>query len=86
MILAGFKLTIIGMGIVFIFLTILVFMVKITGRILARETTKELEELRLTSRTKLKKQKKGIAYEEDDILVAVISAAISAHHVNVESH
>jgi sodium pump decarboxylase gamma subunit len=86
MILAGFKLTFIGMGIVFIFLTILVCMVKITGRLLARETKKELEKLNVTFRTKMKKQKKEIAHEEDEILVAVISAAISAHHTNVESH
>jgi len=86
MILVGFKLTFIGMGIVFIFLTILVSLVKITGRLLAKETTKELEALRVVSRAKLKKQKKEIAHEEDEILVAVISAAISAHHTNVESH
>jgi sodium pump decarboxylase gamma subunit len=86
MILVGFKLTFIGMGIVFIFLTILVYLVKITGRLLAKETTKELEALRVVSRAKLKKLKKEIAHEEDEILVAVISAAISAHQTNVANH
>ncbi len=84
MIFAGIKLMFIGMGIVFVFLVILVYTIKLSHRLLAKQTKKELEELRAASRGRLKKRREEIIRGEDKILVAVISAAVAAHHANIE--
>ena len=84
MILAGLKLMLMGMGIVFIFLAILVCTMKLTQRLLAKQTKKEFEEQRLASRGKLKKRREEMINSEDKILVAVISAAVAAHHASIK--
>jgi sodium pump decarboxylase gamma subunit len=84
MILVGIKLMFIGMAIVFIFLVLLVYTIKLSHRLLAGQTRKELEALRAVSGGKLKKRKEEIIREEDEILVAVISAAVAAHHANIK--
>jgi len=49
MIIAGLKLTILGMGVVTIFLLILVLIVSISSRLLGEESTKERIKLERTS-------------------------------------
>lgn len=75
MILTGAKLTFIGMGIVFIFLIILIYIIKLAARLLAKQTERELAELMAASRAKAKEREKALVHEDEGILVAVISAA-----------
>jgi sodium pump decarboxylase gamma subunit len=77
MIIAGLKLTFLGMTVVFFFLLLLVLCVKISFRLLSAANAKEMAE---TEASKLLKKRRSFTIRaEDELLVAVISAAIAAH-------
>lgn len=76
MIIAGLKLTILGMGVVTCFLLILVLIVSISSRLLGEESTKEQIKLDKDER---RRRKRGASGKEDGTLVAVISAAVAAY-------
>ncbi|MCK5882181.1 MAG: OadG family protein [Bacteriovoracaceae bacterium] len=68
MVFEGLKLTILGMSVVFIFLVILVFIIKLNSKLCAKSTSRELDAL---NREPIAPQPSS-----DGNLVAVISAAI----------
>ncbi|MBC2712139.1 MAG: OadG family protein [Desulfosarcina sp.] len=76
MIVAGLKLTLLGMTVVFLFLLVLTLLIKISFRFLSAGSARELAEMEATE---LNKKKRSFFRAEDDVLVAVISAAIAAH-------
>ncbi|WP_319523785.1 OadG family protein [uncultured Desulfosarcina sp.] len=76
MILAGVKLTLLGMTVVFLFLIILVLAVKLSFRFLSAISARELFEIEAAA---LKKKRRPVVKTDDAVLVAVISAAIAAH-------
>ena len=76
MILAGLKLTVLGMGIVICFLLLLVFFINVARSVLAAGSARELAEMEASDLRKRKKNSDGTEHER---LVAIISAAIAAH-------
>lgn len=76
MIVAGIKLTLLGMTVVFFFLLLLVLSVKISFRFLSAGSARELAEMEAAE---LNKKKRSFFKTEDNVLVAIISAAIAAH-------
>jgi sodium pump decarboxylase gamma subunit len=76
MILAGVKLTLLGMTVVFLFLTVLVLTVKLSFRFLSAESAREFAEIEAAA---LYKKRRSAEPKDDAVLVAVISAAIAAH-------
>jgi len=76
MIIAGLKLTILGMGVVTFFLLLLILIMNISYKLLAGQTIKEMAEIEAAD---LRKRKRSVPAKEENVLVAVISAAISAH-------
>jgi sodium pump decarboxylase gamma subunit len=76
MILAGFKLTLLGMAVVFFFLLLLILFVKISYRFLGSVSVREIAEIEAAE---LKKRKRSDLAADDEKLVAIISAAIAAH-------
>ncbi|MCG6907905.1 MAG: OadG family protein [Desulfobacteraceae bacterium] len=77
MIIAGLKLALLGMAVVFFFLLLLVFCIKISFRLFSALNARELAEMETA---KLRKRRRPPAIKpEDEVLVAVISAAIAAH-------
>lgn len=77
MILAGVKLTILGMTVVFLFLMLLIFAIKISFRFLSAGSARELAEMEAAEMNK--KKRSQFKTTEDGVLVAIISAAVSAH-------
>jgi len=77
MILAGVKLTLLGMTVVFFFLTVLVLSIKLSFRFLSAGSAKELAEIEAAALSK--KRRSVVKINENAVLVAVISAAIAAH-------
>jgi len=77
MILAGVKLTLLGMTVVFFFLTVLVLSIKLSFRFLSAGSAKELAEIEAAALNK--KRRSAVKINENAVLVAVISAAIAAH-------
>jgi len=77
MIVAGLKLTILGMTVVFCFLMLLILSIKISFRFLSAGSARELAEMEAAELNK--KRRSLIKTTEDKILVAIISAAVSAH-------
>jgi sodium pump decarboxylase gamma subunit len=75
MIIAGLKLTVLGMGVTFLFLVILVLLIKISYFILAARNAKELTEIEAAE---CKKRKKT-ALAEEKLVAAIIGAAIATH-------
>lgn len=75
MIIAGLKLTILGMAVVICFLLLLVLIMNISFKLLGARSAKEQAEL---IAAELKRQKRT-APAEENLLVAVISAAVAAH-------
>ena len=75
MVIEGLKLTVLGMGMVFIFLVLLVSFIHLTSYLLAGITQKELAFLEEESMKNASTQKGG----DKSTLVAVIAAAISAY-------
>lgn len=76
MIIAGIKLTFLGMGVVILFLLLLVLVINISHKFLAAGSAKELTEMEAAE---LRKRKKAALAAEDKMLVAIISAAVAAH-------
>ncbi len=76
MILAGVKLTFLGMAVVFLFLFVLVLSIKLSYRFLSAASTRELAEIEAAE---LNKKKRLLAKSDNTVLVAVISAALAAH-------
>ncbi len=76
MIFAGLKLTLLGMAVVFSFLLLLILFVKISYWFLSAGSAKELA---AAEAAELNKKRRSLIGKEDDVLVAVISAAIAAH-------
>ena len=76
MITAGLKLTLLGMTVVFFFLLLLILFVKISYWFLSAGSARELA---LMEAAELDKKKRSNMRTKDDLLVAIISAAISAH-------
>jgi len=72
------------MGIVFLFLILLVYCVKLSGRILVKQTERELTELKTMAKSNLKARKEATSFLEDERSVAAISAAIQAHHTHMQ--
>jgi sodium pump decarboxylase gamma subunit len=78
MIVAGLKLTILGMTVVFFFLMLLILSIKISFRFLSAGSARELAEMEAAELSK--KKRSLIKTTENNVLVAIISAAVSAHH------
>ncbi|MDP4725875.1 MAG: OadG family transporter subunit [Desulfobacterales bacterium] len=76
MIIAGIKLTFLGMGVVILFLLLLILVINISRKFLAEGSAKELTEMEAAE---LRKRKKTALAAEDKMLVAIISAAVAAH-------
>jgi len=76
MIIAGIKLTFLGMGVVILFLLLLILVINISRKFLAEGSAKELTEMEAAE---LIKRKKTALAAEDKMLVAIISAAVDAH-------
>lgn len=77
MIFAGLKITVLGVGIVYLFLVLIVIAVNILYKLLKAETERELKNLEAGLASK--KKKKPAPGIEDNVLAAVISAAVSAY-------
>ena len=76
MIVAGVKLTLLGMTVVFLFLLVLVLSVKLSFRFLSASSARELAEIEAAA---LNQKRRSIVKADDGALIAVISAAIAAH-------
>lgn len=76
MIFAGLKLIVIGMGVVTLFLLLLVLVVNMSFRLLAKQSAQELEEMESTA---VRKKRGRARVDEGNVLAAVISAAVTAH-------
>jgi sodium pump decarboxylase gamma subunit len=76
MIFAGLKLIVIGMGVVTLFLLLLVLVVNMSFRLLAKQSAQELEEMESTA---VQKKRGRARVDEGNVLAAVISAAVTAH-------
>lgn len=81
MIIDGLKLTMIGMGVVISFLLLLILVVNISFRLLAKQSAKELEEIESSA---LRKHRRHVPADEGNVLVAVIGAALAAHRSRSE--
>lgn len=81
MIIAGIKLTLVGMGVVILFLLLLILVLNLSFRLLAKQSAKELEEIQAED---LRRHKRILPAEKEHILVAVISAALAAHRSRSE--
>ncbi len=75
MIFEGFKLTAMGMGIVFIFLILVVLSINLSSFLLRSVTEKEIKAQEEEARKSSKKGRSGSA--DDSKITAVISAAIA---------
>lgn len=82
MIFEGLKLTLLGMGVVFAFLGLLIVVIKVSARVLKPLTDREQ-----TAHHAMSHKKKGPRHhqelEEKQRILAVISAAITAHRSQV---
>ena len=76
MILAGLKLSFLGISTVIFFLLILIMFVKLSYRLLSSQSAMELAEI---ENALLKRQKKLNLAQEGSVLIAIITAAIAAH-------
>lgn len=82
MIFEGLKLTLLGMGVVFAFLGLLIMVIKLNARVLKPLTDKEQSAQRgLFHTTKSPRHHQEL--EEKQRILAVISAAITAHRARV---
>jgi sodium pump decarboxylase gamma subunit len=80
MIIAGLKMTLLGMAVVFFFLLLLILFVKISYRVLGSGSVREIAEIEAAE---LKKRKRSDLAADDEKLVAIISAAIAAHRARM---
>jgi oxaloacetate decarboxylase gamma subunit len=82
MILEGVKLTLLGVGFVFLFLSLLVLVIKLASRILRPLTAKEEAAYQAVPKKRLNTLR---ADEEIKRIMAVINAAIAAHRARKEA-
>jgi oxaloacetate decarboxylase gamma subunit len=78
MIVEGVKLTLLGVGIVYVFLSLLVVVIKLSSRVLKPLTEKEEASYQAIPAKKMVSRR---AEEELQRVIAVINAAIAAHRV-----
>ena len=76
MIIAGIKLSVLGMGIVILFLVLIYYILLLSGRLLSSFSVAELV---ADQEVWQKKQKKAVPLQEDRRLIAVIGAAVRAY-------
>lgn len=76
MIIAGLKLTLLGMGVVTCFLLLLILAVHLSFKVLAAQSAGELAELEAREYAR---RKKAALAEGDPLLIAIISAAVAIH-------
>jgi len=81
MILEGVKLAFIGMSTVFAFLVLLVLLLHLSTHLLRAITEKETVEEALQDRRKTRGKK---TLQDDSRLIAVVSAAVSAHRARMQ--
>ncbi len=84
MVIEGLKLMVLGLGVVFIFLALLVVIMQINARLLRGVTEREMQppvDIRAERRKREMSQKAKSKVESDEKqrLVAVIAAALAAH-------
>lgn len=87
MITAGLKLMFLGMGVVLVFLTLILYAIKCSYALLAAKTEAEFEALRREQQEARERRKKAAASAAKDCAptVAVVSAALAAHKDRTES-
>lgn len=78
MIVEGMKLTLLGIGVVYLFLSLLVVVIKLSSRILRPLTAKEEAKYNAVPAKKIVNRR---AEDEQQRIMAVINAAIAAHRV-----
>ena len=83
MILEGLKLALLGMGVVFAFLGLLVVVIQLIARVLRSVTARELAVRQMVPR-KRRQPRAQQEIEEKRRLLAIISAAIAAHRAREE--
>ena len=82
MVVEGLKLMVLGMGVVYVFLAILVVVMHINARLLRGATERELQaplDHRAAKRRHEKHIKAKVHADEKQRIVAVIAAALAAH-------
>jgi len=77
---AGIKLSLLGMTVVFCFLLLLVLFIKVSYWFLSAGSARELAEMETAE---LKRKQRSPERQGDDVLVAVISAAIAAQRARI---
>lgn len=78
----GLKLMMLGMGVVFLFLILLVGIIEVNARLLRGVTAQELQpraDIHAEKRKRLRERKIKAQEEEKRRLVAVMAAAMAAH-------
>lgn len=78
----GLKLMVLGMGIVYLFLVVLVFVIKMNAWLLRGATTREMQpsvDSYAEKRKQLRERKVKAQEEEKKRMVAVMAAAMAAH-------
>lgn len=64
------------MGVVILFLLLLILVVNMSFRLLAKQSARELEEMQAAD---LQRHRRSVPAEKENVLIAVISAALAAH-------
>jgi sodium pump decarboxylase gamma subunit len=82
MIIAGVKLTFLGMAVVYSFLLLLVLCIKLSYLLFSAKSARELDDIEAAE---LNRKRRAFTGPDDTVLVAVISAAISAHRARPSS-
>jgi sodium pump decarboxylase gamma subunit len=80
MIVAGLKLTLLGMMVVFLFLVALILLIKLSFRMLSAGSARELAAM---ESAELKKRKRSFVETDEKLLIAIISAAIATHRSRI---
>ena len=80
MIVAGLKLTVLGMAVVYCFLLLLILSVKISQHFLSAGSVRELAEMEAAD---LRRRHRAAQRADEGTLIAVISAAIAAHRARL---
>ncbi len=83
MIFQGLKLTILGMGVVFCFLVLLLLLIYLSTKLLAPFTAKEIS--LATAKKSARPRKKSTSSGDNVKLTAIISAAVAAHRARTRS-
>jgi sodium pump decarboxylase gamma subunit len=81
MIIAGLKLTLLGMSVVVLFLILLMLFIHISHRLLSTRINRELS--RMEAAEQRVKRTSSIPAMGDKVLVAIITAAVAVHRARV---